>query len=95
MYLISMFLYTSRTLLISSISVISGFNEKTGWMHTTTGTDVIDEFIENVEKSNDVITYKYGKENRIVEEIDILLNFKKGDSKQEKIFTIYRTLFFL
>ena len=71
--------------------VYQGFNEKTGWMHTTTGTDVIDEFLETVEKNNDVITYKYGKENRKVKEIDVLLNYKKGDSKQEKKFTIYRT----
>ena len=29
--------------------VYQGFNEKTGWMHTSTYTDVIDEFVEEVE----------------------------------------------
>ncbi|MBN1294987.1 MAG: acylase [Candidatus Latescibacteria bacterium] len=71
--------------------VYQGFNEKTGWMHTTTGTDVIDEFLEMVEKTNDVITYKYGQENRKVKEIDVVLDYKKGDSKQGKRFTMYRT----
>ena len=32
--------------------VYQGFNEKTGWMHTSTGTDIIDEFEETIVKEN-------------------------------------------
>ena len=28
--------------------IYQGFNEKTGWMHTSTGTDIIDEFKETI-----------------------------------------------
>ena len=29
--------------------VYQGFNEKTGWMHTSTYTDVVDEFLQEVQ----------------------------------------------
>ncbi len=30
--------------------VYQGFNERTGWMHTSSGVDAIDEYLETVEK---------------------------------------------
>lgn len=33
-------------------SVYQGFNEKTGWMHTSSYTDVMDEFVETVTEEN-------------------------------------------
>ena len=29
-----------------------GFNDKVGWMHTTSGVDAIDEYLETVEKKD-------------------------------------------
>ena len=34
--------------------VYQGFNENTGWMHTSTGTDIIDEFEETIIESTEV-----------------------------------------
>ena len=33
--------------------VYQGFNENTGWMHTSTGTDIIDEFEETIIENED------------------------------------------
>ena len=37
--------------------VYQGFNEKTGWMHTSTYTDVMDEFKEKVVQLEDKLLY--------------------------------------
>ena len=42
--------------------IYQGFNEKTGWMHTSTGTDMIDEFAETIIKNKNGLYYKYGEE---------------------------------
>ena len=71
--------------------VYQGFNEKTGWMHTSTYSDVIDEFVEEVSKDGNKYTYKYGEENRDIEEKKVTLKYKDGDEIKEKTFTLYRT----
>ncbi len=71
--------------------IYQGFNEKTGWMHTSTYTDVIDEFVEIVEKKENKYVYKYGDEWRDVQEQDIILKYLDSGSMKERTFTIYRT----
>ncbi|MBN3583479.1 acylase [Algoriphagus aestuarii] len=71
--------------------VYQGFNEKTGWMHTSTGVDFIDEFVENVTENDGKLSYKYGEESRAVTELPITLKFKDGNEIKEKSFTMYRT----
>ena len=39
--------------------VYQGFNEKNGWMHTSTGSDFIDEYLETVEQREDGVYYLY------------------------------------
>ncbi|MFV1883485.1 MAG: acylase [Balneola sp.] len=71
--------------------VYQGFNEKTGWMHTSTYTDVIDEFVETVEERDGKLMYKYGEEWRDVEVSEVTLKYKDGDELKEKTFPVYRT----
>lgn len=72
--------------------VYQGFNEKNGWMHTSSYTDVMDDFKEIVEKQEDKLMYKYGDEWREINQQQIVLKYKsEGDSIREKSFTIYRT----
>ena len=71
--------------------VYQGFNEKTGWMHTSTGVDFIDEFVEDVTETDGKLSYKYGDENRAVTELPITLKYKDGNEIKEKSFTMYRT----
>ena len=46
--------------------IYQGFNERTGWMHTSSGVDNIDEYLETVTKKGDGFTYRYGAEDRPV-----------------------------
>ncbi len=71
--------------------VYQGFNEKTGWMHTSTYTDIIDEFKENIVKLDGKLMYQYGEELRPVESFEVILKYKDSDSLKEKIFPAYRT----
>jgi acyl-homoserine-lactone acylase len=71
--------------------VYQGFNEKTGWMHTSTYTDVMDEFLETISKVDEKYLYQYGEELREVETSEIILKYKEGNVIKEKTFPAYRT----
>jgi len=71
--------------------VYQGFNEKTGWMHTSTYTDIMDEFVETITSTENGYQYTYGQEQRDVESLDVSLKYLDGDQLQNKKFTIYRT----
>jgi acyl-homoserine-lactone acylase len=70
--------------------VYQGFNEHAGWMHTSSGTNAISEYLEAVEKRSDRYIYKYGKEERPVEAKEITVPYKTADGMAEKKFTVYR-----
>jgi len=71
--------------------IYQGFNEKTGWMHTSTGTDIIDEFTETIIKSDTGIQYQYGKELLPVDSVKVSLNYITDKGVSSKDFTMYRT----
>ena len=71
--------------------VYQGFNEKTGWMHTSTGTDIIDEFEETIVKERGKTSYKYGEELRPLDSMEVTLNYKSTDGLKDKTFMMYRT----
>ncbi len=71
--------------------IYQGFNEKTGWMHTSTGTDIIDEFAETIVKNEKGTFYKYGNELRPVDSIEVSLNYKTDSGVSSKDFMMYRT----
>jgi len=71
--------------------VYQGFNEKTGWMHTSTYTDVMDEFKETIVKMDDKLLYQYGEEFRPIETSEITLKYKVGDVLKEKTYPTYHT----
>ncbi len=71
--------------------VYQGFNEKTGWMHTSTYTDIIDEFKETVVDIDGKLLYRYGEEMRAVETSELTLKYKTDTGYNTKNFPIYRT----
>ncbi|WP_299781512.1 acylase [uncultured Formosa sp.] len=72
--------------------VYQGFNEKTGWMHTSTGTDIIDEFEETIVKNGSKSSYKYGEALRPIDSIPVTLSYKTTDGElNDKTFMTYRT----
>src|SRR5215831_9605328 len=44
--------------------IYQGFNDRTGWMHTSSNADDLDEYIETVTKKGDTYYYKVGNEER-------------------------------
>ncbi len=71
--------------------VYQGFNEHTGWMHTSTRVDFMDEFIEDVIEENGQLMYRYGDELRPVEVSEVTLKYKDGDGMSERTFPMYHT----
>ncbi|HEY1913131.1 MAG TPA: penicillin acylase family protein, partial [Vicinamibacterales bacterium] len=71
--------------------IYQGFNEKTGWMHTSSGVDNIDEYLETVTKKGDGYTYRYGNEERAVIVKKIVVPYKTGGGMAQKEFTVFRT----
>ena len=71
--------------------VYQGFNEKTGWMHTSTYTDVMDEFKETIIKNDDNLFYQYGEELRPVKSSKIVLKYLDGEEMKEKSYPAYST----
>lgn len=71
--------------------VYQGFNEKTGWMHTSTGTDIIDEFEETMVKDEKRLSYQYGKEIHAVDSTEVILKYKSEQGLQERKFMTFKT----
>ncbi|RRQ50408.1 acylase [Maribacter algicola] len=71
--------------------VYQGFNEKTGWMHTSTYTDVMDEFKETIVKNDGKLYYQYGEELRPVDSTTVTLKYKSDTGIKERTFPMYRT----
>ena len=71
--------------------VYQGFNENTGWMHTSTRVDFMDEFIEDVIEEDGQLLYRYGDEKRPVEVLEVTLKYKDGKQMSERTFPMYRT----
>lgn len=72
--------------------IYQGFNEDTGWMHTSTYADFIDEFVEDVFEDDDgKLMYRYGNEVRPVDVSEVTLKYKSGDQMLEKTYPMYHT----
>jgi len=71
--------------------VYQGFNENTGWMHTSTYVDFMDEFVEDVFEENGELKYRYGDEVRAVDVSEVTLKYKDGDGMSERTFPMYHT----
>ncbi len=71
--------------------VYQGFNETTGWMHTTTRADFMDDYVQQVVRDDGKLKYRYGDALRPVETFDVTLNYRDGDTLRSRSFPVYRT----
>ena len=69
--------------------VYQGFNDRIGWMHTSGGGDVIDEYLETVAVKPNGVFYKYGDAERSLMAKEITLRYKSGNTTAEKTITAY------
>ena len=71
--------------------IYQGFNERCGWMHTSSAVDAIDEYLETVVKKGDRFYYKHGSEEYVFTTYVIKVPYKTDKGMAEKAFTVYRT----
>jgi acyl-homoserine-lactone acylase len=71
--------------------IYQGFNEGAGWMHTSSGVDNIDEYLETVVQKDNGFYYRYGAEERPLKTARITVPYKNGSAVAHRDFTVYRT----
>jgi len=69
--------------------IYQGFNERAGWMHTSGGGDVIDEYLETVTERDGKVFYKYGNGERAMRAVPITLTYKTAGGMASKTVTAY------
>lgn len=73
------------------IFIYQGFNERLGWMHTSSSADAIDEWRETVIKKGGKDVYKFGSEERPLKTSVVRVPYKTSQGLAERTFTVYRT----
>lgn len=72
--------------------IYQGFNAHAGWMHTSSGVDVVDEFAETIIRTPGTLMYRYGKEARPVTVSTVAVPYRAAvGSMKSRSFTVYRT----
>jgi acyl-homoserine-lactone acylase len=71
--------------------VYQGFKERTGWMHTSSGADNIDEYLETVVERDAGYYYEYGDEERPVTTRQVTVPYRTTSGMAEREFTVYET----
>jgi acyl-homoserine-lactone acylase len=71
--------------------VYQGFNERAGWMHTSSSVDNIDEYLETVVREADGWYYRYGTKMRPLRLDTVVVSYKTDAGIVRKPFVIYRT----
>ena len=69
--------------------IYQGFNERAGWMHTSSNVDAVDEFLET--RPGDDLHYKYGQEQRSYARKQITLRYKSAAGASDRTFSSYST----
>lgn len=71
--------------------IYQGFNENTGWMHTSSRADAIDEYLETIVERDDGYYYVYGDEERRLQESQVEIDYRDGDDLNSREFTVYHS----
>jgi acyl-homoserine-lactone acylase len=71
--------------------VYQGFNAGAGWMHTSSGVDNIDEFLETVSTQGDRYVYRHGDSLLPVRSRAITIRYRTDTGMAARTFTAYYT----
>ena len=71
--------------------IYQGFNDRLGWMHTSSGVDNIDEYLETIVRRDGQVFYRHGTEERPVQTRTITVPYKTDTGMATREFTAYRT----
>ena len=73
------------------IFVYQGFNRTAGWMHTSSGVDNIDEFLETVVQRNGKHFYRFGSTEMAVATRTVTVPYRTPGGMERRTFTVYFT----
>jgi len=68
--------------------IYQGFNDRAGWMHTSSGVDAVDEYIETVVHDGDRLGYRYGTTAPPFTVKQITLDYKTPQGLASRSFTV-------
>ena len=71
--------------------VYQGFNARAGWMHTSSGADVIDEYAEVITPRPGGYWYRSGSEQRPVASSNLELSYRAAAGTGKRTFAVHRT----
>ncbi len=71
--------------------IYQGFNENVGWMHTSSGVDNIDEYLETVVERDGQYYYTVDDEERLVESREVAVPYRTDQGGAERVFTVFST----
>jgi acyl-homoserine-lactone acylase len=71
--------------------VYQGFNRTCGWMHTSSGVDAVDEFLETVSKRGSGYAYRVGDQQLPVRARKIMVPYRTENGMASRAFTVYST----
>jgi len=71
--------------------VYQGFNDKNGWMHTSTHVDFMDEYLETIVGRGDDLYYRYDGDELDVDVSNITLKYRDADRFTFKTFPTFYT----
>ncbi len=70
--------------------IYQGFNDRAGWMHTTSNVDAVDEYAETLVPSNDPAkrSYKYAGGTRPFQQKQITLSYRADGAVKQRTFDV-------
>lgn len=72
--------------------IYQGFNERLGWMHTSSNVDAVDEYLETVVRDGGRLAYRYGNQRKSFTTKQITLRYKTADGMKSRTVTAMYTL---
>ena len=71
--------------------IYQGFNDRAGWMHTSSNVDAVDEYLETVSGVAPVRTYTYGGKTLPMLSKSVVVRYKDPAGMKERTFTTLAT----
>jgi acyl-homoserine-lactone acylase len=71
--------------------IYQGFNDRAGWMHTSSNVDAVDFFSETVSSQAGMWVYRYGSESRPIVVKPITITYKTATGTAQRIFQTFYT----
>ena len=72
--------------------VYQGFNERVGWMHTSSQSDAVDQFSETIVRKGGRLFYRYGGSLRPIVTSTVTLRYRtEAGGFGDKTFTVYKS----